>query len=163
MLDTIVNITADVAKGLKEHIKLFGQKELQGMYPAGETVERMVMDLTSICDTLDQQKILPNDSIYDIIQGLSLASHVKFSKMFANYASDLKNPLMQSVMLTGSVLEQISTVLETALREYASYFLSTDDDAWMQGATCADKALVPPNKFKCDHCLGPHVINQYQK
>ena len=84
MLDTIVNITADVAKGLKEHIKLFGQKGLQGMYPAGENVERMVMDYTSICDTLDQQKILPDDSIYDIIQGLSLASHVMFSKMFAD-------------------------------------------------------------------------------
>ena len=54
MLDITVNITADVAKGLKEHTKLFGQKDLQGMYPTGENVERIVMDYTSICDTLDQ-------------------------------------------------------------------------------------------------------------
>ena len=53
MVDVIVNITG-VAKGLKEHIKLFGQKGLQGMYPMGENVERIVMDYTSICDTLDQ-------------------------------------------------------------------------------------------------------------
>merc|ERR1712194_123102 len=132
-------------------------------YPAGENVEQMVMEFTSICDTLDQQKILPDDSIYDIIQGLSLASHIKFSKMFADYASDLKNPLMQSVMLNGSVLEQISTVLETALREYASYSLSTGDDAWMQGTTHAHKASVHPNGFKCDNCLGPHFMNNCPK
>ena len=99
------------------------------MYPTGENVERMVVDCTSICNTLDQQKILPDDSIYAIIQGLSLASHVKFSKMFADYTSDLKNPLMQSVMMTGTVLNHISPVLETALREYALYSLSIGGDA----------------------------------
>ena len=129
MLDIIVNITVDVVKGLKKHIKSFGQKDLQGMYPAGKNVEWMVMNYQSICDTLYQHKILPDNSICNIIQGLSLASHVKFSKMFADYVFDLKNPLMQSVILNGLVLEQISTVLETALREYASYSLSTGDDA----------------------------------
>merc|ERR1712086_793003 len=98
-----------------------------------------------------------------MIQGLSLASNVKFSKMFADYVSDLKNPLMQSVMLNGSVLEQISTVLETALREYASYSLFFRSDAWMQGTTHAHKASVPPNGVKCDNCLGPHYMNQCPK
>jgi hypothetical protein len=83
--------------------------------------------------------------------------------MSADYVSDLKNPLMQSVMLTGSVLEQISTVLETALREYALYSLSTGDDAWMQSATYTHKAFVPPNGFKCDNWLGPHYMNQCPK
>ena len=67
------------------------------------------------------------------------------------------------MLLNGSVLEQISTVLETALREYASYSLSTGDDAWMQGTTHAHKASVPPNGFKCDNCLGPHYMNQCPK
>ena len=90
---------------------MFGQKDLQGMYPTRENVERMVMDYTSICNVLDHQKSLPDDPIHAIIQGLSLASTIKFSKIFANYVSSLKNPLMQSVMLTGSVLEQIFTLL----------------------------------------------------
>ena len=34
---------------------------------------------------------------------------------------------MQSVMLTGSILKPLSTVLETALREYTLYSLSTYD------------------------------------
>ena len=40
VLDIIVNITANVAKSLKEYIKLFGQKGLQGMYPAGGNLKR---------------------------------------------------------------------------------------------------------------------------
>ena len=44
MLDAIVNTTTDVAKGLKDQIKMFGQKGIQGMYPTGENVERMVVD-----------------------------------------------------------------------------------------------------------------------
>ena len=51
MLDIIVNITANVAKGLNEHIKLFGQKGLQQMYSTGENVEHIVMDYTSIYNT----------------------------------------------------------------------------------------------------------------
>ena len=144
MLDIIVNITVDVVKGLKKHIKSFGQKDLQGMYPAGKNVEWMVMNYQSICDTLYQHKILPDNSICNIIQGLSLASHVKFSKMFMDYASDLKNTLIQMVMLTGLVLEQISMVLETTLREYVLCSLSTSDNVWMYGATQAHKVSVPP-------------------
>ena len=49
------------------------------------------------------------------------------------------------------------------LREYASYSLSTGDDTWMQGATHAHKASVPPNEFKCDNYLGPHFMNQCLK
>ena len=79
--------------------------------------------------------------------------------MFVDYASDLKNPLIQSVMLTGLVLEQISMVLETALREYTLYSLSTGDSAWMQGAIHTHKASVPLNGFKCDTCLGPYFMN----
>ena len=129
MLDIIGNITTNVAKGLKEQIKLFGQKGLQEMYPTGESVEHMVLDYTSICNMVDQQKMLPNDSICDIIQGLPLSSHVKFAKIVAEYVFDLKNPLMQSVMLAGSSLKQVSIVLETPLSEYPLYSLSIGDDA----------------------------------
>ena len=64
------------------------------MYPAREYGEQMGMDYTSIYDTLDQQNILLNNSIYNIVQGMSLASRIKFSKMFADYAFNLKNLLM---------------------------------------------------------------------
>jgi hypothetical protein len=40
------------------------------MYPAGENMERIVLDLPSICDILDQQKMMPDDAINDVIQGL---------------------------------------------------------------------------------------------
>ena len=129
ILDVIVNITYDMVKGLREHIKLFDQKGLQGMYPMMENVGWMMIDYTNICDTLYQQKISPDDYIYNIIQGLSLASHGKFLKMCVDYAVELENPLMQSVILTGSVLKQISTVLETALSIYTLYSLSMGRDA----------------------------------
>jgi hypothetical protein len=129
----------------------------------GENVEHMVMDYTSICNILDQQKILPNKSICDNIQGLSLASHIKFLEMFANFASDMKNPLMQSAILTGLVIEQIATVLEAMLRECTLYSLSTDSGAWMQDATHAHKASVPPNGFKYDNLLGQNFMKQYPK
>ena len=65
--------------------------------------------------------------------------------MFADCESELKNPLMQGVMLKGLVLEQISTVLETTLRKYTSYSISTGNNIWMQGDIYAHKASVPPN------------------
>ena len=42
------------------------------------------------------QQLLPTDAGTNIVQGLSLASHIKFAKMFADYASDLKNPLLRA-------------------------------------------------------------------
>ena len=122
MLDVIVNITDNVTAGLKSRIKAFRQKGLSGMYLRGENVEKMVLDMSSIADALDQLGVLPDDAVTDIVQGLSLASHLKFAKMFADYASDLKNPLMKGVELDGdTAYEKISTVLTTALESYASY------------------------------------------
>ena len=54
LLDVIVNITANVTKGLKEQIKLFDQRGLLGRYSAGENMERVLLDYTSTCNTLDQ-------------------------------------------------------------------------------------------------------------
>ena len=101
------------------------KKGLQGMYLTGENVESMVLDYSSIFDTLDQQKMLPDNSIQDSIQGLSLASHVNFLKMSTDYVSNLKKPLLQRKMLPRLVHKQISAVLETTLTEYALYSLST--------------------------------------
>ena len=54
MLDFIINITPDVAAGLKTCIKLFGEKGLNGLYPKVENVERLVLDYGSIRHSLDQ-------------------------------------------------------------------------------------------------------------
>ena len=66
MLAVIANITGNVAAGLKSRIKTFGQKGLSGMYPRGENVERMVLDISSIADVLDQLGVLPNDTVTNI-------------------------------------------------------------------------------------------------
>ena len=78
-----------------------------------------------------------------IAQGLSLASYVKVMKMFADYISYLKNTPMQSVVLTGLVLKQISTFLETVPTEYILYSLSIDNDMWTKGRTNVHKAFIP--------------------
>ena len=143
MLHIIINITPDVASGLKDRIKLFATKGLRGLYPKGENVERMVLDYTSICDSLDQLGILPEDAVGDILQGLSMASHVKFAKMFADYESNLKNPLMM-MNLKGMTMEKISMLMETALDQYASYSLATSDNHWMTPTTHVNSASHPP-------------------
>ena len=70
MLDIIVNISNDVAAGLKYRIKTFGQKGLSGMYQHGDNVKRMVLEISSIANTLDQLGVLPGDAVTDIVQGL---------------------------------------------------------------------------------------------
>ena len=40
MLYIIINITPDVAAGLKTRVKLFGEKGIKGLYPKVENVER---------------------------------------------------------------------------------------------------------------------------
>ena len=126
MLNVIVNITSNVAAGLKTRIKTFGQRGLSGMYLRRENVKRMVLNISSIPNTLNQLSgVLPEDIIADIVQGLPLASHLKFAKIFADCTSDLKNPLMKGVELEGNTaFEKTSTVLATALKTYALYCLS---------------------------------------
>ena len=75
MLDIIINITPDVADGLKTRIKLFGDKGINGLYPKGENVYRLVLDYGSICHSLDQKGPPPEYAITDVLKGLSLASH----------------------------------------------------------------------------------------
>ena len=39
ILDTIINITPDVAAGLRKQIKTFGEKDVAGIYPKGKNIE----------------------------------------------------------------------------------------------------------------------------
>ena len=120
--------------------------------PQGRTRKaRWWITSATICGTLDQQKISPHNCVCDIIQGTSLTSHIKSSKMFADYVFNLKNPLMQSLVLTRLVVEQIPIVLVTTLREYTLYALSMDDNAWMQGTNCTHKVSVLPKISKYDN------------
>ena len=157
MLDTIINITPDVAAGLRKRIKTFGEKGVAGIYPKGENIERVVLNLSSISHSLDQLGLLPNDAISDIIKGLAKTTHPNFAKLFANFESNLDNELMTSVSLDGTIMEQIVTVMETALAKYASYNLSGE---WMKVSTKRyNKSSAPPPGFKCNKCLGRHFIN----
>ena len=54
----------------------------------------MVLGYTSIFNTLNQQQMLANNVTKDTIQELSLASHIKFVKIFADYVFELKTPFM---------------------------------------------------------------------
>ena len=90
-------------------------------------MERIVLNCTSICDSLDQLGIFPEDAVGDSLPGLSMASHVKFAKMFADYESNLKNP-PRMINLKGTPMEKISMLMETVLDQYASYSLATGGD-----------------------------------
>ena len=63
MLDILINVTPDVAKGLKEQLKLFGEKGLKGCYPGGENVEAMANDVLSICEVLERKGCLPEETL----------------------------------------------------------------------------------------------------
>jgi hypothetical protein len=73
--------------------------------------------------------------------------------LLQHIAKDIKH--IFSGGFDGSVLNQISTVLENALKEYAPYSLSTGNDTWMQASAHAHTAFIHPRGFKCDNCLGP--------
>ena len=53
MLDIIINITPDVAVGLKTSIKFFGEKGFKGLYLKGDNVEILVMNYGNICFSID--------------------------------------------------------------------------------------------------------------
>ena len=81
--------------------------------------------------------------------------------MFTNYASDPKISLMEGVELDGdTAFKKISSVLATALKTYALYYLCTGNDAWMQTSSKhASTASATPSGFKCDNCLGDHWMS----
>ena len=164
MLDGIANITNVVAAGLNARIKAFGQKGLSGLYLRRENAKRIVLDMSSIAGAINQLGVLPDNAVTNLIQGLLLAFHLKFSKMFADYASNFKNPLMKGVKLEdNTAFEMISTVLSSALETYASY-LSTGDNAWMQmSSRHVNIASTTPAGFKYDNCLGSHWMSDFPK
>ena len=79
------------------------------MYVRGENIKKCVHELTSIYMALDQSNVLPEDAITDITKGLSMAIHVAFGKLFANFQSNLNNSLM-GLLLKGTTMEQITTI-----------------------------------------------------
>ena len=114
MLDIIINITPDVAAGLKTCIKLFWEKGLNGLYPKGDNIYRLVLDYGSICHSLDQKGPLPEDIITGVLKGFSLDYHEDFAKLFRKFEITLKKPLL-NVNLEGTVMYQIVEVMENTL------------------------------------------------
>ena len=114
MLNIIISITPDVASGLKTHIKLFEEKGLKGLYSKGENFERLVLGYGSIFYTLGRKGSLPEDTITDVLKGLSLASHEDFANLFKDFEITLKNPLL-NVKLEGAVMDQIVEVMDIPL------------------------------------------------
>ena len=104
MLDIIVNITPDVAEGLKEQLKQLGAKGLKGCYPGNENVESLATDVLSICEVLAQKGCLPDETPYNLLDGLSNSSHLRFAKVFADHRADLDNP-MNTTKMEGTILE----------------------------------------------------------
>ena len=109
MLNTIVHITDDVAKGIQDKIKEFVQKGLTTY--KGKNVEAARVELVAICTRLDKQKFLPADSVNDIIEGLAKCSHKGFSLTFAEFQRARKNTLMAHISLKGALMDQILSFL----------------------------------------------------
>ena len=151
MLDTIVNITDDVAAALQKKIKSFADKGLRGV--VGENVETACVEVMAVCTRLAEKDLLPKDSVNDIITGLSKCTHKGFSKIFEDFKTSRSNSLMSNVALPGTVLEQINLIFEEALSQYASFSLSSEWNATRHSAHNANVKGVA-----CDNCLGPHYI-----
>ena len=94
ILGIIINISPDVAAGLKTRINVFGEKGLKGLYPKGDNVERLVLYYGSICHNIEQKGSLPEYAISDVLKGFSLASHEDFARLFKDYEINLKNLLL---------------------------------------------------------------------
>ena len=117
MLDIIINITPDVAAGLKICIKLLGDNGLKGFYPKGVNFDSLVLNYGSICHSLDRQGSLLEDAITTVLEVLSLAPHADFVKLFKDFEITLKNPLL-NVKLKGTIMDQIVEVIYTVLTQY---------------------------------------------
>ena len=128
MLDIIVNITPDVAKGLKELLKQLTDKGTKGCYPGSENVESLAVDVLHICEVLEQKGCLPAETPADLLQGLANMSHERSRKMFADFRADVDNPV-NDAELEGTTLEQVIKILKTASAMHALFSLCTGDDA----------------------------------
>ena len=103
---------------------------MKGCYPGGENVEAMANDVLSICEVLDAKGCLPPETPLNILEGMALSTHPRFSKVFADHRADLDNP-MNTTKMGGTILEQITKILETAQGIYTAFCLTTGDDAWI--------------------------------
>ena len=83
----------------------------------GDNVESLVMDCGSICHSLYHQGSLPEDSITDVLKGLSLESHEELSKLFRDLEITLKKPLL-NVKIEFTMMDQIVEVMDTAIMQY---------------------------------------------
>ena len=90
MLNTIVHVTDDVAKSLQDKIKEFAQKGLTTY--KGENVEAARVELVAICTRLNEQNLLPADSVNDVIEGLNKCSHKGFSRPLLSSSAPGRTP-----------------------------------------------------------------------
>ena len=126
----------------------------------GDNVESLVMDCGSICHSIYHQESLPEDSITDVLKGLSLAPHEGFAKLFKDFEITLKNPLL-NVKLEVKVMDHIVGVMDTTLTQYMPYSLSGQWMALLAHHT--NKMSTPPPGFKCDNFGDPNFMNQCLK
>jgi len=151
MLNTIVHINDHVAKGLQEKVKEFTKKQLTSY--AGKHVESARVELMAICTRLDEHKMLPADSVNNVIEGLRKCSHVGVSSTFTEFIQARKNSLMGNVSLSGTVMEQIQTVLDEADDQYTTLVLSNQ---WVRAGMSTHLAGAV-----CDNCGGDHLSPNY--
>ena len=145
---------------MKEQLKQFGAKGLKGCYLGGENVEAGTTDVLSICEVLVQKGCSPVEMPLDVLDGLTISSHLLFRKVFAVHRADLDNP-MNTTEMTGTILEQITQMLETAQGMHTAFCLTTGNDAWIGTGRLSSYTMGTKKgkkTVKCDNCQGDHYL-----
>lgn len=147
LFDTLYKLDDKVVLALQKRFKMFEEKG-PALYH-GENIRTAKLELVTIATRLDEVNRLPEDTVNQVLDGLSKASHVEFSRTFSEFKRHRGNSLLSIGKLSGTPCEQIKQIFTEAFSQYEAYTLG---DEWnFPGASGA--AYV-----SCHNCGGPHIV-----
>ena len=122
MYDILVHLTEAVVTALQRYVKHFATK---GLFKySGESPSIAETEMVAVCRRLDEAGKLLDDSVDDVLSGLTKVTHKEFKKTFEDIKSLRGQTLLGVRDIEGSTLERIERVFELAVEKFNEYSLA---------------------------------------
>ena len=118
MLKIMFHISRDTINALKKYLKLFEEKGLRRI--RGENVVIAEKEINAVCSRLSEVNALPDETVVDVLTGLTNCSVPEFTKLFDYLLQGARvNALDMNGDLTGDdTLTQIKNIMSKAVDAY---------------------------------------------
>jgi len=125
-LDELMFMSRDVVIALRKYLKLFETKGLTRV--KGESVLVVATELVAVCTRLNDVNQLPDETVIDVLTGLTKCSTEEFQDLFKHILNEERRVLLTQRVGSSSgqaTLERIKSILDQAIDLYNTLCLGS--------------------------------------